>query len=387
MGRQSGLGKLIVKAAKTAMKETAKAQREAERERKRQSHVEAKRLREHERSVQRERKAIAKTQRDEEKRIEKERKQAEKVAAKERKEYDKNVLNSLTEETITRFGLGEVKERYSSLEVDYSLDREIRIVSSLKGGEYFKINRKVKVADVDELLLSGRFNSVMGPDGFKFFKSEIKKIVESVNKKSNKDNFINLDNLFEILLHSGLHYELNHLPKGLDHLDDDTGWLTAYRFISRNFKGITYKDFRTLVKAIKKTDGHTLEFDTSEQSSDLYKKISGSELFEGSVSAQSILATRNMRVLRDICNEFNVASKRSKEETISELLSKKEVVEKIEEQFQEKATGLVFTIKDYDLVKGEDIVMLDKYLRDVAKIFRSELFEFVNSKQSYKLVG
>lgn len=375
MGRKSSLGKMVFKAAKTAIREAEKAQRAAEKEMKRREREAAKLQREEEKKREKERKALEKEQR-----------LKQKAKDKKAKEHDLFILNNLTLETIKRYNLGNIEETKTSIDINTDLKYEIQLVNTLNDGEYFADDKKIKVADIDQFLLSGRFNSVLGPEGFKLFKDEIKKIIESVNKKTNKDNFINLDKLFEILLHSGLYYEYQYLPENMQYLDDDQGWLTAYRFISKNFKGIKYEELRSIVKDLNKTDGNTLEFDSSDIKSKLYQKVTTSGLFEESSSAESILASLSLTDIRSICKENNISSKRSKEETIAEVLKNEIVCRNIENDFNNK-NALIFTLKDYDLVSGKSIIHLDKYLRDVAKNIRSELFDFVELKQSYKLVG
>ena len=372
MGRKSGLGKLFVSAAKASLKAADRAAKEAEKERKRQ-------LKEEEREDKRRLKEMSKQA----KQKEREAKAKNKQIAKTAKEREKQVKNSLSTETITKFGLGIISDKKTSYTFNNSLsiEKEISQDSSV-----FENDKKIKLADVDELLLSGRFNSVLGSDGIKYFKNEIKGIIDSVNKNTNKDNFINLDDFFEILLRSGIYYEYNHVPEDMNYLDDDLGWLTAYRFVSKNFRDLSYKEFRTIVKDIQKSDGNTIEFDENEKGAELYGKIEKSGLFSNEVSVSSALSKLDMKELRALCTELETSSKRSKSETIDMLVDDEGFVDKIESKLNVKENDLMFTIKDVDLVKGQDIVHLDKYLRDISKHVRNELFEFVEKKQEYQLV-
>lgn len=310
---------------------------------------------------------------------------AQKVKAsedKERAKKDKELVDNLSPETIKKFNLGNVS--YSPIE--YEFDSNLtNVISLIKNSEYQEFIKKIKLSDVDQFLYNGKYNSVLGPDGFIYFKNELKTIIDGVNKQTNKDNFINLDDFFEVLLRSGLYYEYDHTPSELKSLDTIDGWLTAYRFISKNFKTITYKEFRSIVKDIQKSDGNTIEFAEKDKSSELYKKVSDSGLFNTGVNISSILSKYEMTKLRDLCEKFDVVPKRSKLEIVSELIKNDELVSYLESLTS--GNDLYFTINDIDLVTGVNIIHLDKYLREMSKLIRNELFDFVSDKQLNKLVG
>lgn len=301
---------------------------------------------------------------------------------KERAKKDKELIDNLSPETVEKFNLGNVT--YSPVDYEFNLDL-VNVISLIKNSEYQESIKKIKLSDVDQFLYNGKYNSVLGPDGFIYFKNELKTIIDGVNKQTNKDNFINLDAFFEILLRSGLYYEYDHTPSELKSLDTVDGWLTAYRFISKNFKTITYKEFRSIVKDIQKSDGNTIEFEEKDKCSELYKKVSDSGLFNTRVNTSSILSKYEMTKLRDLCEKFGVIPKRSKVEIISELVKNQDLVSFLEDS--SKGNELYFTINDTDLVTGLNIIHLDKYLREMSKLIRNELFDFVSDKQLNKLVG
>src|SRR5690606_19718412 len=104
----------------------------------------------------------------------------------------------------------------------------------------------------------GRFNSVLGPDGFNIFKIKLKDVIKDVNNDNFNSNFINLDKMFEALLGSGIYYEEKYLPEELSFLNKDSRWLTAYRYISKNLPDIVYEDFREIVKRFKDSEGYSI---------------------------------------------------------------------------------------------------------------------------------
>lgn len=299
------------------------------------------------------------------------------------KEEEKRVKNSLSIETVEKYNLGNNKSTVTNYSLEPTLKGEIELV---KDSSKFEDDKKIKLLDIDDFLLSGRFNSVLGPDGIKYFKNEIKQIIDKVNKNDSETNLINLDKFFEILLRSGIYYEDKYVPSSMEYLGEDYGWLTAYRFIAKNFRDITYKEFRLIVKDIQKSDGNTIEFDEKDRGTSILKKIKESGLFTSEVSVESYLSRVGMAELRSICKELNISSKRSKEETIEEI-TKGVDRNTLEIKFKLEESDLMYSIRDLDLVAGSDIVHLDKYLRDISRHIRNDLFEFVEEKQSYKLEG
>lgn len=300
-------------------------------------------------------------------------------------QHKKEIRSNLTLQTIEVYSLGRINEIKISIEEIPGIDLSLNIIKKNEGDAYFQNQKKIESSAVDDFLYCNKYNSVLGLDGFKIFKDNLKTLIDGANKGTSKDNLINLDNFFEVLLKSGIYYEANYLP---DNLKQDYGvnWLTAYRFVSKNLPSITYKEYRQLVKCLERTDGNTLEFDTSEISSEIYKKIVSSGLFVESSSAENILATLSMSQLRDFCFELHISSKRSKEETIKHLLLIESSESIIKQKYPNKGDGLVFKIKDTDLVKGVDIMNLDKYLRNISKQIRTDLSQFIESKRTNKFL-
>ena len=102
----------------------------------------------------------------------------------------------------------------STIQVTYDLDDVLEI---LRRGQNKKLYepRRIKASVIDHFLFSGRFNSVLGLDGFRIFKAKLKEVIARVNDDDFGPNLINLDKMFEALLDSGLYYVEKHLPEEL----------------------------------------------------------------------------------------------------------------------------------------------------------------------------
>ncbi|MES2528689.1 MAG: hypothetical protein V4598_16515 [Bdellovibrionota bacterium] len=332
------------------------------------------------------RRPMSQYEKDAQKKLMQEIKQQEKEQRKNEKETAKYNFNNLTEDSIRSFQMG----RFSYEKSAYEMKPDLRSIFEILKGDGFEPeleNKRIKLSDVDHFLYSGKFNSVLGLNGFKTFKEQIKAILDDINRGTSRDNLVNLDALFDLLLHSGIYFETKHLPEYMADVEGEEGWLTAYRFVAKNFPDLTYKEFRTIVKDISKSKGDAIEFEEEEKETNLYKKIASSKLFVADSSPISILQTLVMSDIRAICTELEVQGARSKEQTIEKLLTAPGIEEHLLKKYSHKQNGLVFMIKDKDLVTGADIVSLDKYLRHLAKAVREELFSFVESKMNFKLVG
>ena len=153
-------------------------------------------------------------------------------------QHEKEIKTNLTAQTIKAYSLGKIKEANISIKNIPPIDLPLTIVIENKGTSYFQSQKRIESSAIDEFLFSGRYNSVVGPDGFKNFKDNLKTLVDAANNGISKENLINLDEFFK-LSKSGIYYEANYLS---DNLEQDYGanWLTAYRFISKNLPSVTY---------------------------------------------------------------------------------------------------------------------------------------------------
>ncbi len=266
----------------------------------------------------------------------------------------------------------------STIQVTYNLDDVLEI---LRRGQNKKLYepRRIKVSVIDHFLFSGRFNSVLGLEGFKLFKANLKEVIARVNDDDFGPNLINLDKMFEALLGSGLYYVENHLPEELDFLKKDERWLTAYRYIAKNFPDISYTDFRVIVNRFKDARGHSIYVDSTD--SDLLRAMAeDSKLFEVVVDVKSTLMQMSLRRLRDICTTEGIGSARSREETADRIVEKcgDLGLGYIPQEFRNRRSLI---IRDEELATGDDIIHLDTYLRAISKVVREDLIAFVNSRR------
>jgi hypothetical protein len=269
------------------------------------------------------------------------------------------------------------------LNIEYALDDALDILR--QGQNRLLLEpRKVRPAFLDTFLFSGRFNSVLGLDGFQFFKDELKELVKRVNADDFGQNYINLDTMYQTLLKSGVYYEDKYLPDELTQLQTNTRWLTAYRYIAKNFPEINYKDFREIVKRFRDSDGHSF-FISKEDSPGLRAIMQHHQLFKETIDGKASLLQLTQSQLRAICEKTGAKPARSTEDTADRILSI--VGSKILDYLPNEAKSLqTFFIKDEDLATGQDIISLDIYLRAISKVVRSDLSDFIN-KQRLNLIS
>jgi hypothetical protein len=85
-----------------------------------------------------------------------------------------------------------------SLSCAYTLGDAIAILERAENRKLFEL-RRIPSSVVDHFLLSGRFNSVLGLDGFRIFKEKLKDVIGKVNENDFGSNYINLDIMFEMI--------------------------------------------------------------------------------------------------------------------------------------------------------------------------------------------
>ncbi|MGH7889948.1 MAG: hypothetical protein ACRENF_05290 [Thermodesulfobacteriota bacterium] len=260
------------------------------------------------------------------------------------------------------------------------------VISILQEGENKKLygTRKVRPTFLDTFLYSGRFNSVLGLDGFQIFKDQLKEVIKRVNSDDFGANYINLDKMFEVLLVSGVYYVEAYLPQELEFLKKDERWLTAYRYIANNFPEITYKDFREIVKRFQDADGHSFYISVDDSGS-LLSIVKDNALFREAVDAKASLLQLSMKDLKLICEKVDAQPAKSIDET-AERIIKKVGGKALEFVPQEVSGRKTLFIKDKELATGHDIIHLDSYLRTIAKVVREDLVEFIG-KQRYGVLA
>lgn len=269
-----------------------------------------------------------------------------------------------------------------TIAVEFTLDSARAL---LKDSEKFTEPRKVQASVIDSFLYCGRFNSVLGLDGFSTFKESLKDVLRKVNDDDFGANYINLDRMFEVLLASGVYYLEEHLPPELEFLKADSRWLTAYRYIARNFPDISYRDFREVVKRFQETDGYSVYFrkDDPESLRGIAKHV---DLFAEVADVKAVLLQLNQSQLREICKASDVKASRSSEETVARLVEALggDALRHIPEELKTRRS---LVIKDLELASGDDIIHLDSYLRAVAKVVRQDLVEFIDRRRHWNLIA
>ncbi len=240
-------------------------------------------------------------------------------------------------------------------------------------------SRKISVREIDNFLLSGKFNSVLGLDGFSKFKKVLKDVIAKINSNDFSSNIINLDKMFEALLGSGIYYEDEHLPEDFKNTREDHRWLTAYRYLAKNFLEMSYKDFREIIKRFEETRGYSFYIDESDN--EYLKSILKKQmLFIEVQDVKADLLQLSQTELREICKVLEIQSARSMIETVERIsLCNEEDIKKLIPAKTKKRTNLI--IKDDELATGHDLINLDKYLRELSKIMREDLSGYVTERR------
>ena len=269
----------------------------------------------------------------------------------------------------------------ASIEVTYTMDS---ILSLVRGSEKFNEPCKVSPGLIDNFLYSGRFNSVLGLEGFATFKDRLKDVLKKVIVDVFGGYYINLDKMFEALLASGVYYLDEHLPQELELLKTDQRWLTAYRYIAKNFPDISYQDFREIVKRFQDTSGYAVYFLEGDSKS-LLDISKHTELFSEVIDLKAVLLQLNQKQLRAVCKNVGAQASRSSEETVARIVAAcgADALKYIPEEYRTRKS---FVIKDTELATGDDIIHLDSYLRAVAKVVRQDLIGFIDRRRHWVLI-
>jgi hypothetical protein len=259
----------------------------------------------------------------------------------------------------------------------YGLQDVIAILREA-GNKRLYETRKVKPTFIDSFLFSGKFNSVLGLDGFQRFKDALRDLIKRVNNDDFGTNYINLDKMYEVLLVSGVYYVEQSLPQELSFLKKDDRWLTAYRYIAKHFPSLTYAEFREIVRRFRDSDGHS--FYVSSDDPDALRQMARTELFREAVDAKAMLLQFSMKELQRICEKVGVRPAKSIEETVDRIVAKigQQALDLIPPQLHGRTT---LFIKDEELATGEDLIHLDTYLRAIAKVVREDLVAFINTQR------
>jgi len=259
----------------------------------------------------------------------------------------------------------------------YDLNDVIAILREA-GNKKLSETRNIKTTFIDSFLFSGKFNSVLGPDGFQRFKEALRDLIKRVNNEEYGANYINLDKMYEVLLISGVYYTEQHLPQELLFLNKDDRWLTAYRYIAKHFPSLTYTDFREIVRRFRDSDGHS--FYISNDDPDTLRQMTRTSLFRELVDAKAMLLQLNMKELQRICEQTGTRPAKSINETTDRIVAMigQRAIDFLHPQLHGHTT---LFIKDEELATGEDLIHLDTYLRIIAKVVRDDLTNFINTQR------
>ena len=270
------------------------------------------------------------------------------------------------------------------VDVTYDMNDVFSILKSSENAKEYEI-RKVAISVVDTFLYSGRFNSVLGQDGFGIFKDRLKEVLKKVNDNDFGANYVNLDKMYEALLASGVYYLDEYLPKDINFLKTDQRWLTAYRYVARNFPDISYQDFREVVKRFQETSGHSI-YIAKDDSETLRQVATVAGLFNEVIDLKAALLQLSQKQLRSIGEQLGVPGARSNEETASRIVEATgdKALALIPEGFRSRKSLL---IKDTELATGPDIINLDSYLRAIAKVVRQDLVSFIDQRRNWSLLS
>ena len=266
---------------------------------------------------------------------------------------------------------------------EYSIQTALGILHKY-GNRKINSTRKISVRVVDDFLLSGKFNSALGLDGFTNYKKCLKDIVSKINDNNFSANIINLDIMFEALLDSGLYFNDEYVPESLKENYGDVRWLTAYRYIAKNFPDMNYKDYRTIVKRFEETRGYSFYID--ETDTKYLKKVAEKKgLFEEVVDGKAELMQLNSKELREICSQLEIQASRSQLETANRIIeSKKEYAQLLPQKNKSRKN---LRIVDQELAEGNDLINIDKYLRAMAKEIRADFSNYILDKRFIKILG
>ncbi|MGL1894610.1 MAG: hypothetical protein OCD02_23515 [Spirochaetaceae bacterium] len=241
--------------------------------------------------------------------------------------------------------------------------------------DFFK-PKNVKIGVLNNLLYSGKYNSVLGFDGIKNILVYFKSLLKSYQSDQYVQGSDNLTKVYQALLSSGIYIVDEYLNNEIKNKFDDSRWLTAYRYVSKNFPNIDYTSFRTIVERFKETRGYSFyiyEDDTENLKTVLKNKI----LFDEVVDIKAELLQLNMSELRSLCTKYSVKAARTLLETAERLAN--EIGEDIRKDLPDRVSSRGnLVIKDSELATGNDIISLDKYLRELAKIIRNEFYSIID---------
>ena len=272
------------------------------------------------------------------------------------------------------------KYKKTEITVSYDLKTAKKMVKKFKSKK-LQDTRSLKAAEVDEFLYSGKYNSVIGTDGFSKFKNKMKSVVSDANKG---DGFGSSNQVLEALLSSGVYYEDAFIPDDMKSSLDDQRWLTAYRYIAKNFPEISVSDFNTIVARFRDSRGFSFYVEPSDSKA-LKEVGTHSELFDEVIDPKLALMHINMNIMRDICKEHGIQPGRSRDETSNRILEAlgEKVMDYVPKEFKKRRT---LRIRDEELASGDDFIHISEYIQAMSKSLHSDFREFYDIRTQWRLM-
>lgn len=142
---------------------------------------------------------------------------------KEHAQYVKEIKLSLESYTVSHFGLGNKKPRAYTTITDLSVAKDIAKLKKDKADPFLAKFGNIKF---DEIVFSGKFNSVLGYDGLLEFKKNLDELKISFDEF--KEESTAFKNVLDFAFRSGVYLAEDATDS------NSTSWLTAYRFILMN---------------------------------------------------------------------------------------------------------------------------------------------------------
>lgn len=260
----------------------------------------------------------------------------------------------------------------SAYQVSYGLDDVLEILRA-GGSRKLRGPRPLPAAVLDDFLLSGRLNSVLGLDGFRIFTARLRGTLARAHAGGDWTGATPAE-LLEALLHSGVHYADAHRPPHLPALESDARRRAAFRHLAKVFAAVPYADFATLAARGKAARGRWLHVEPGDSAA--LRALAGDARRCAPVdAAKAALLALAPAELHAICRARGVAPARSLDATAARLVA--HCQGDVSAYAPVPAGRRTFVLRDRDLATGDDVVRLDAYLRAVAPALGDDLRAFV----------
>jgi hypothetical protein len=270
-----------------------------------------------------------------------------------------------------------VTER-NRLQISYDLDDVVRI---LRAGRNRKLRepRRLRAAVLDDFLLSGRLNSVLGLDGFRIFKDALHRLTFHLNDADFGPHLLGADDVFQALLASGVHYTVTARAP----LAPTERRLIVLRHAARHFAALSAADFALLTARFVEARGAWTHVGPGDSAA-LRALADDGRVFEPVSDARAVLRGKTLAELRAICAANGVAPARSIQKTIDRLVAGRgpDIAAYLGNVSGDVLAGRrLLTPAEPDLATGADLVDLHAWLRAAAEAMRADLLDFLVARR------